>query len=368
MAEPTRTDKSRHTHTEMRHDTPDREWHTCPMFNILMANVGRGYTRGDTHTQMRSMAHHVRSNTPGNNLSFFVFSYFWVCHALKTLPVTSMMIPCHLSLPFSHHHHHICLPVPHHPPHALFLPTSHPRYGQWGPREQPQAPSGEFPLCSAPYLLTSHHHHLLPHHSPGERPPGQSQGMPPTLCHVGCIDSTMHTPLQMWQESAHRATANATTAPSQSPSQTQSQITTNRPWKRPQNCPSTHSNNPVPRVNPHADGISPRKCPNRWNPVLRPLNEDSVPLGEPTGDTVPTMQPGVYPTPPTNQARMTAEMPSPSATRPTLHPTWPWPLRPYVDTQMRNSAIDGEDSWWVHSGVAMLLPLLEFMYNLMYSK
>ena len=116
MAEPTRTDKSRHTHTEMRHNTPDREQHTCPMFNILMANVSWGYTRGDTRTQMRSTAHHVRSNTPGNNLLFFVFSYFWVCRALETLPVMSMMIPCHLSPPFSHHHHHICLPVPHPPP------------------------------------------------------------------------------------------------------------------------------------------------------------------------------------------------------------------------------------------------------------
>ena len=30
-----RTDKSRHTHTEMRHDTRDRERHTCPMFNTF---------------------------------------------------------------------------------------------------------------------------------------------------------------------------------------------------------------------------------------------------------------------------------------------------------------------------------------------
>ncbi|EDR02601.1 uncharacterized protein LACBIDRAFT_332198 [Laccaria bicolor S238N-H82] len=30
-----RTDKSRHTHTEMRHDTRDGERHTCPMFNTF---------------------------------------------------------------------------------------------------------------------------------------------------------------------------------------------------------------------------------------------------------------------------------------------------------------------------------------------
>ena len=33
------TDKKRHTHTEMRWDTPDEEQHTCPMFDTLMANV-----------------------------------------------------------------------------------------------------------------------------------------------------------------------------------------------------------------------------------------------------------------------------------------------------------------------------------------
>ena len=31
------------------------------------------------------------------------------------------------------------------------------------------------------------------------------------------------------------------------------------------------------------------------------------------------------------------------------------------------TSVNGKDSWWVHFGVAMLLPLLEFMYNLMYS-
>ena len=35
--------------------------------------------------------------------------------------------------------------------------------------------------------------------------------------------------------------------------------------------------------------------------------------------------------------------------------------------ERRNSAVDSEDSWWVHSGVAMLPPLVEFTYNSMYS-
>ena len=115
---------------------------------------------------MRGMAHHVRSNTPGNNLSFFVFSYFWVCHALETPPVTSMMIPCHLSQPFLITTiTFACLcPTTGTTPRALFLPASHPRYGRQGPRKRSRAPSGLFPLCSAPYLLTTHHHHLRPHH------------------------------------------------------------------------------------------------------------------------------------------------------------------------------------------------------------
>ena len=82
---------------------------------------------------MRSTTHYVRSNTPGNNLL-----------------LTSVM---------THHHHHICLPVPNQPPHSLPACLS-PCYGQQGPRERSQAPSGEFPLCSALYLLTTHHHHL----------------------------------------------------------------------------------------------------------------------------------------------------------------------------------------------------------------
>ena len=47
--EDVRTDKSGHTHTEMRHDTPDGERHTCPMFNTLMANVGLSENQNVMH-------------------------------------------------------------------------------------------------------------------------------------------------------------------------------------------------------------------------------------------------------------------------------------------------------------------------------
>ncbi|EDQ99361.1 uncharacterized protein LACBIDRAFT_316662 [Laccaria bicolor S238N-H82] len=70
-----------------------------------------GYTRGDTHTQMRSTTHHVRSDTPGNNLSFFIFGC--VVHKFESpRQITSVML---LSRPLSHHHHcHLlaCAPPP----------------------------------------------------------------------------------------------------------------------------------------------------------------------------------------------------------------------------------------------------------------
>ena len=108
-------------------------------------------------------------------------------HKFKTPPpVTSVMIPCHLSRPFIITTIvFVCLcPTT---PHALFLPTSHPRYGQQGPRERSQAPSCEFPLCSAPYLLTTHHHHLLPDHqlwqTPTRAKPGCASHLVPCWLH-----------------------------------------------------------------------------------------------------------------------------------------------------------------------------------------
>ncbi|EDR03139.1 uncharacterized protein LACBIDRAFT_331796 [Laccaria bicolor S238N-H82] len=78
----------------------------------------------------------------------------------------------------------------------------------------------------------------------------------------------------------------------------------------------------------------------RRNPALRPINMDPAPLGKPTEDTAPTVQP--------------AKTPAPSATRPPLRPIRPRPPRPHVDTQM----------CWIRPSRARIL---EFMYNLMYS-
>ena len=179
-----------------------------------------------------------------------------------------------------------------------------------------------------------------------------------------CIDPSTHTPLQMWHESVHHATPMQPLPLSQPPPpcKCNPQIMTNCPWNHPQNCLKTHktahlpmATTQCPELTPHADRISPWKCPNRWNPLLRPSHEDSVPLGKPTGDTVPTVQRGVYPIPPTNQARMIVKTPAPSVTMPPLCPTRPQLPRPHVDIQMRrNFAVDDVVSWWVHSRVANL--------------
>jgi len=107
--------------------------------------VAGGCTRGHTHTQMRSVTHQMRSDTPGKNVSF-AFSgvprinsklHHRYEHDDPLSPVTTTFSS--LPPPPSAC---VCPTTPR----ALFLPTSHPRYGRQGPIEQLQAPSGESPL------------------------------------------------------------------------------------------------------------------------------------------------------------------------------------------------------------------------------
>jgi len=154
--------------------------------------------------------------------------------------------------------------------------------------------------CSAPCLLTTHHHHLAPR----------------WLCQP---------------DHAHLASNHVNPPP----------------------CKCNPQINPAPRINHHTNRISPRKCPNRWNPAPRPIDEDPVPLGKQQEIQHPPCSQVCTPHLPTNQPQMTAKMLVPSVTRAPLCPTRPWPPRPHVDTQMHpNSAIDSEDSWWVHSRVS----------------
>jgi len=99
-------------------------------------------------------------------------------------------------------------------PRALFLPTSHLRYGRQGPRERSRAPSGEFPLRSAPYLLTTHHHHLAPHHRPWRTPtrakPGCSSHLAPRWLRR---PDHAHLASNPTRTGPPRATSNTTTAP-----------------------------------------------------------------------------------------------------------------------------------------------------------
>ena len=141
-----------------------RDEQTRPKLRFFsLGEPERGYTRGDTHTQMRSTTHYVRSDTPGNNLSF-VFSGMSCInsklhhHDDPMSPVTTV----------SYHHHHICSSL-------LACARSPPALSSCLPRTLAMADkdqeNGHGPLqvsspCSAPYLLTTHHHHLLPHHQP----------------------------------------------------------------------------------------------------------------------------------------------------------------------------------------------------------
>ena len=177
--------------------------------------------------------------------------------------------------------------------------------------------------------------------------------------------------------SAHHASANATTAPKSTPPLANTTIrlwltihenahkTAWRPTKLPiypQHQPSTQNKPPMLMESAHenapTDGM---QC---WGPLMRTqrhwANQQGIhypPCSQVCTAHLPLTSPNHSET-----------VPVPSVTRPPLHPTHLWLLRPHVDTQMhQNSADDGEDSWWVHFGVTMLLPLLEFTYNLMYS-
>ena len=77
-----RTDKSRHTHTEMRHDTLDRERHTCPMFNILMANIGHLFRNV---CWLLSTWYHTISINSGHNVPFLD------CQEIKMWCVTAKL-------------------------------------------------------------------------------------------------------------------------------------------------------------------------------------------------------------------------------------------------------------------------------------
>ena len=108
----------------------------------------RGHTRGHTHTHMRSTTHHVRSNTPGNNLSFFTFSGVLCIQNSASYECDGPMSP--VTTVF------FALPVLHRP---CSLPAClTPSLWLTRTKRMVMGPSGEFPLCSAPYLLTTHHH------------------------------------------------------------------------------------------------------------------------------------------------------------------------------------------------------------------
>jgi len=222
-------------------------------------------------------------------------------------------------------------------PHALFLPTLHPRYSRQGPIEQLQAPSGEFPLFS-PLFANN------PPPSPRASPlalVNTHQGALPTSRHIGCVDPTMHTLLQttstpppsQMQPSDQPSTQDKPPTPTESahenaptdgiqhqgPStRTQRHLANNRRY-------STHcAARCVPRASPLTSPKWQRKC---QCPLRR--GHHYVPLDHGHLD----------------------HMLTPRCTQ-----TWPLTVR-----------ILGGYILGSRRGAAMLLPPLEFIYNLMYS-
>ena len=78
------------------------------MTGCLGLGKRRGYTRTvDTHTQMRSTAHDVRSDTPGNGVSLIVISDIFECRQVPIL-IGKVSEPF-LTISFSHHMNMIIL-------------------------------------------------------------------------------------------------------------------------------------------------------------------------------------------------------------------------------------------------------------------
>ena len=197
------------------------------------------------------------------------------------------------------------------------ISSSHPCNGWQGPRERSRAPSGEFPLCSAQYLLTTHHHYLPPHHRPWRTP--TRAFLPP--CATSAVSTRPRTP-RTGREPAPVPLQTRPPPPRQPPPRKcNPPITTNCPWKHPQKCLKTHGNNPAPRINhprrQSAHENAPTDGIQRWGPSMR----TQCHLANQQGIQHPPCSQVRTPCLCTNQPRMTAKMPAPSATRPPLRPT-----------------------------------------------
>jgi len=246
---------------------------------------------------MRSTTHQMRSDTPGENVSF-AFSGVprinsKLRHSYERDDPMSPVTTAFSSLP-PPPSACVCPTTPR----ALFLPTLHPRYGRQGPIEWLQAPSGEFPLFG----------------------PLFANNPPPSP----------------------RATLAASTRP----------CTPRFKSCQPPPCKCNPQINPAPRINHPRQRNWPTKMPQQMESSAEAIDEDPAPLGKQQEIQHPPCSQVRTPRLPTNQPQMTAKTPVPSATRAPLRPTRPRPPRPHVDTQMHpNLAVDGEDSWWVHSGV-----------------
>jgi len=151
-------------------------------------------------------------------------------------------------------------------PRALFLP---PHTLAMADKDQQ---NGYRPLqvsshCLAPCLLTTHHHHLVPHCWPW---------WTPTRAKPGC--SSHLAPCWLCQPNhAHLASNHVNPPPP---------------------CKCNPQINPAPRINHPRQRNWPTKMPQQMESSAEAHRWGPSTTWKTTGDTAPTMQPGAYPVPP----------------------------------------------------------------------
>jgi len=147
-------------------------------------------------------------------------------------------------------------------PHALFLPTLHPCYGWWGPIEQLQAPSGEFPLFGPLFA---------------NNPPPSPHASLPAL-----VNTHQGKARVLFPPHAMLAASTRPCTPCFKPHQ-------------PPHCKCNPQINPAPRINHPHQRNQPTKMPQQMESSTKAHQWGPSATWQTTGDTAPTMQPGAYP-------------------------------------------------------------------------
>ena len=213
---------------------------------------------------------------------------------------------------------------------------------------------------------------------PGEHPPGQSQGAPPTSRHVGCVDPTTHTSLQTRQEPADPMPYQTRPPPLRQPALANATLglwltahenthkTIRRPTKPPiypRQPPSTQDKPPTPTELAHentpTDGIRRRGPSTRTQRHLENRQEiQHPPCSQVRTPRLPTNQPK------RQRKRRHLCDEATTASHPLNHGCLDHMLTPRcAQTRLSMVKILGRYIPGSRRDAVMLLPLIEFMYN-----